>query len=395
MIRKSTILKIFSATYLQRWNDRIRPAAFTEMDKQAHKMVIAYLLGKCAEGEEGFDWIRIIEGGLFEFLQRIVLTDLKPPVFYKIKEDRSKYVQLNAWVYGKLEPIVSPLGEDFCRRFKNHFAQDGESINGRILQAAHFYATKWEFDILERADPHGYEMESIRASLEDVLSRFEDLEGIRLLKERPLYGNFIDLCGQLRFQLRWSNIHRVPKTSVLGHQLFVAILAYLFSLEAGGCARRCFNNYFTALFHDLPEVLTRDIISPVKRSVEGLDELIKDYEREMMEKEVYRLLPPEWHPEMRMFTDNEFESIVHIDGRATPTSSREIGLRYNEDRFSPRDGEIVKAVDRLAAFVEAYVATRNGSAAPELHEAMWLMRSQDSQTSVGGISLKEIYADFD
>jgi putative hydrolase of HD superfamily len=358
-------------------------------------MIIAYLLGKCSEGEEGFDWIRIIEGGLFEFLQRIVLTDLKPPVFYKIKEDRGKYVQLNAWVYGKLEPIISPLGEGFCERFRNHFAEGAENLNGRILEAAHFHATKWEFDIIERADPHGYEIETIRSRLEELQSRFEDLRGIRLLKEHALYGNFIDLCGQLRFQLRWSNIHRIPKTSVLGHQLFVAMLAYLFSLEIGGCARRRVNNYFTGLFHDLPEVLTRDIISPVKRSVEGLDELIKDYEREMMEREVYRLLPPEWHPEMRMFTDNEFESIVYLQGKATPVSSREIGEKYNEDRFSPKDGEIVKAVDRLAAFVEAHVATRNGSAAPELHEAMWLMRSQDSQTSVGGISLKEIYADFD
>jgi putative hydrolase of HD superfamily len=76
--------------------------------------------------------------------------------------------------------------------------------------------------------------------------------------------NFIDLCGQLRFQLRWSYLHRIPKTSVLGHMLIVAVLSYLFSLEIGACRKRCYNNYFTGLFHDLPEVLTRDIVHPVK-----------------------------------------------------------------------------------------------------------------------------------
>ncbi|KAA0242417.1 MAG: HD domain-containing protein [Candidatus Brocadia sp. AMX2] len=62
--------------------------------------------------------------------------------------------------------------------------------------------------------------------------------------------------------MKWSRLHRIPRTSVLGHSLFVAILSYLFSLEIKACARRCVNNYFTGLFHDLPEVLTRDIISP-------------------------------------------------------------------------------------------------------------------------------------
>ncbi|MGZ7169402.1 MAG: HD domain-containing protein [Halobacteriota archaeon] len=31
------------------------------------------------------------------------------------------------------------------------------------------------------------------------------------------------------------------------------------------CYRRRFHNFFGGLFHDLPEALTRDIISPVKR----------------------------------------------------------------------------------------------------------------------------------
>ncbi|MEK6738147.1 MAG: hydrolase, partial [Planctomycetota bacterium] len=41
MIRKALLLKIFSAAYMQRWNDQIRPIELIELDKQAHKMVIA------------------------------------------------------------------------------------------------------------------------------------------------------------------------------------------------------------------------------------------------------------------------------------------------------------------------------------------------------------------
>ena len=143
--------------------------------------------------------------------------------------------------------------------------------------------------------------------------------------------NFIDLCGQLRFQLRWSYLHRIPKTSVLGHMLIVAILSYIFSLEIGACPKRCYNNYFTGLFHDLPEVLTRDIVHPVKKSISGLDSLIKEYEKQRMEEKVYGLIPRSWHDEIRLFTEIEFKSVVTCGGERVEKTSDEISEHFNED----------------------------------------------------------------
>jgi len=44
MIRKAFLEKIFDAANMQRWNDKIRPVELRELDKQAHKMIIAYFL---------------------------------------------------------------------------------------------------------------------------------------------------------------------------------------------------------------------------------------------------------------------------------------------------------------------------------------------------------------
>ena len=52
MITKDLILRIFSAANILRWNDHIRPFDFFELDKQAHKMIIAYIVAKFEE-EEG------------------------------------------------------------------------------------------------------------------------------------------------------------------------------------------------------------------------------------------------------------------------------------------------------------------------------------------------------
>ncbi|NTU43188.1 MAG: HD domain-containing protein [Nitrospirales bacterium] len=395
MIRKAFLLKLFDAANMQRWNDKIRPVDLRELDKQAHKMVIAYVIGKFEEEQPGFSWTEIIEGGLFEFLQRLVITDLKPQVFYRIKEDREKYNQLNQFVFDKLAPFISPLGEELCSRFREHFSTDTEDINARILKAAHFYATKWEFDIIERANPGGYEIHEIKRDLQSRQEKYYDLKGMQQLALYSRFRNMVDLCGQLRFQLRWSHIHRVPKTSVLGHMLIVALLSYLFSLEIGAAEKRCINNYFTGLFHDLPEVLTRDIISPVKRSVEGLEELIKEYEKEQMEREVYALLPSDWHQEMRMFTENEFSGIVTINNKRETVSSDEISRDYNRDEFNPRDGQLVKAADELAAFIEAYTANKNGMPSEELYEAKNSLKARYKQSVIAGVKFGEIYADFE
>jgi putative hydrolase of HD superfamily len=395
MIRKALLLKIHDAASMQRWNDKIRPVELRELDKQAHKMVIAFLLGKFEEGNPDFNWIEVIEGGLFEFLQRIIVTDLKPQIFHRIKEDDAKYRQLNKWVFDQLAPIMMPLGENICRRFQAYFEDPEENINKRILSAAHFYATKWEFDIIERANPRGYEIEGIRKELESKQERYYDLRGSQQLALYSRLQNFADLCGQLRFQLRWSHLHRVPKTSVLGHMLIVAILSYLLSLEIKACPKRCYNNYFTALFHDLPEVLTRDIVHPVKKSVGGLDSLIKEYEKERMKEEVYSLIPEYWHEEMSMFTEIEFKSVVMLDGALHEKTTDEISAHFNEDRYSPRDGELVQAVDHLAAFCEAYLALANGMRANDFEKTKATLRQDYMSKSIAGLRFGEIYSDFD
>ena len=73
MVSKSLLSLIYEATSIQRWNDHIRPwTGFTELDKQAHKMFYAYVLAKC-EGN-AVDWVKLTEGGIFEFFHRIVLS---------------------------------------------------------------------------------------------------------------------------------------------------------------------------------------------------------------------------------------------------------------------------------------------------------------------------------
>ncbi len=358
---------------MQRWNDQIRTIELTELDKQAQKMVVTYILGKCEEeindGQE-IDWLKMIEIGMFEMFKRITLTDLKPPLVDRIREDRKHYRELNRWVFDRISPITGEIGRDFNLRFKKYLLEEKQTLEGRIVSGAHFYVTKWEFDIIKSANPLVYLVEEIAESISREKEKYSNLECMKVFLGNKKLIDFADICSQLRFQQRWSHLYRIPKTSVLGHMLVVAIFSFLFSYEAGLERENCINNYFTGLFHDLPEVLTRDIINPVKKSVKGLDGLIKDYEVEEMEKKIYKLIPDSWYGDIRMFTENEFSDMER------------------------RNGTLVKGADDLAAFIEAYLALKNGIKNENLTYAQRKLREKYGSRIIEGINFGKIYADF-
>ncbi|HSA32864.1 MAG TPA: HD domain-containing protein [bacterium] len=398
MLTKGLLLKLFDAAHMQRWNDRLRPVALFELDKQAHKMIAAVHFARFEQARRAVDLDLLIEGALFEMLQRVVLTDIKPPVFHRIKEDAAKYRQLNDWIYEQLKKYLLPLGDGTADRFRAYFDEPEETIERRILGAAHLFATRWEFGLIERLNTGYFDVEDIRRSLDERLAAYGDLAGMEEIAKHGGNNNsrhFLDLCGQLRFQYRWSNLHMMPRISVLGHMLLVGLVAYLHSREIGACRRRAVNNFLTGLYHDLPEVLTRDIISPVKRSVEGLPDLIKEYEREQMEREVYSLLPDGWRDEFRRYTEDEFSDTALVGGKFTPTKPDEISKKYNDDRFDPRDGSLVKAADELCAFIEASTAIKNGNHAEDFFKVRVLLREKYGNRTVASINFGQIYADFE
>jgi len=367
------LLKIYEAAGMQRWNDQIRTIEFTELDKQAHKMIVAYILGKCEEDSSGnaIDWIKIIEIGLFDFLKRIILTDLKPPLIYKIKEDSKKYLKLNQWVFKRIYPYIEVLGKDLVERLEEHLYSGREDLETEIVNAAHFYITEWEFKILSRTSHRNFLFEEIEQSISEEQKKYCSRDSVRRLNDSKKLKDFVDIAGQLRFQQRWSHLYRIPRTSVLGHMLIVAIFSYLFSYKVDSSRQKCINNYFTGLFHDFPEVLTRDIINPVKKSVEGLDDLIKEYEIQEMEKKIYKLIPEEWHEDIRQYTENEF-------------SDTDI-----------RDGSLVKGADDLSAYIEAYLTLKNGIKNESLANAVENLRNKYRNKKIVGIDFDNILSGFE
>lgn len=395
-LNKSLIEFFFDAASIRRWNDQINPMEFTELDKQAHKMIIAWVLAKCEEDGHGahIDWKKLVEGSMFELLHRVVLTDIKPPVFHRMMADNGP--QLNQWVLDQLKPMIVQVRGGFAERMERYFLENGYAAQEkRLLKAAHYLATQWEFNILYQLCPFIRGIEQIKQEIEDQLEDHINLIGVQKISlKRKTYG-FIDLCGQLRFQKRWSQSPRIPATSVLGHMLMVAILTYLALCETDVCDQRIVNGFQGALFHDLPEALTRDITSPVKNAVDGLADTIKKYENLQMSEKLEPLVPVSWYRMLNYFTDNEFANRIMVDGKPEPQSDwNEFNTKYNDAKYFPVDGEVINACDKLAAFIEAAESIHNGITSKHLTEGIERLGDLFRNCQIGPIDFGAVFAQF-
>ncbi len=363
-LSKKLLERLFTSASIKRWNDKAVPLDFVELDKQAHKVILAYFFAKYEEARgNNINYTLLIQQFIFEFFERVVLTDIKPPVFTKLKSVHGK--ELASFVIKQLDEELNSF--EFFKSMESYLANPNNNIETKILKAAHFYSSKWEFDIIYNFNPKLYDIENIKNIIDSQSEGFYELLGVQNLKLYQDIREIVGMFAELRFQKRWSQTPRIPQTSVLGHMLMVAICSYLISIDLKVCEKMQINHFFGGLFHDLPEVLTRDIISPIKRSVKGLDDFIKMIEKEEMQVKILSKLPCYIKEDIIYWTENEFcnrykdnQKIVIID------DSKILFDNFNQDKYSPICGELLKFCDKLTAFLEARISISHGVSSPDL-----------------------------
>ncbi|MDR1785360.1 MAG: HD domain-containing protein [Spirochaetaceae bacterium] len=401
MLTPALALKIFEGFSIERWNDLVRPFELIEMDKAAEKMIAAYIIGKFEERRgRPIDWEWAMYAVFFDLLQKIALSDIKSPVRRKIKNEFPReYRELSRWALGQYDGLL--YDRELLEGFESYMlgTPGNDPVRERtnlVLRGAHKYATFRELEMISLVN-EPERLQKIKAEITEELADLRDLPGLQMLlnKERPY--RFLLVIEQLRFQNRWNQTPRVPKTSVLGHSFFVAALTLLLgrSQESPRCPRRRYNDFFSALFHDLPEAVTRDIISPVKQATGGLSEIIKKIEAEVVASELTPLMEDFYRDELMFFTRDEFTDRVVIDGRTVPVSPEDLDGRYNRDDCSPAGGTVIRAADHIAAFLEADRSIKHGITSTHLTEGRDNIRnSYAAARKIHGFDIRGFFAGF-
>ncbi|MBQ1590512.1 MAG: HD domain-containing protein [Treponema sp.] len=401
---KNFALKIFEGFSIERWNDLVRPFSVVEMDKSAEKMVVAYIIGKFEENRgQKIDWEWMIYASLFDLLRKIALCDIKSPVERLLRSQYpEEYIKLNEWVLDQYRTFISD--RDLFSRFTLYIGrtsgsipfEKGQELTARVFRAAHKYSTLRELEMISPVN-EPMRLEQIKKEVYADIQSFLDLRGLQLLYTRQRPFDFLTKIEQLRFQTRWNQTPRVPKTSVLGHCFFVAILTLLLQRENGVklCSKRLFNNFFCGLFHDLPEAVTRDIISPVKQATHGLPSVIKEIEEIIVNKDLVPHMEDFYKNEIMYFTDDEFCNRIILNGKTVRVEYDELNEKYNSDQYSPVDGRIVRLADHYSALLEADSSIKHGITSKHLRDGkVNLLKSYPQGTIINGIDAGSLFAPF-
>lgn len=368
-MEKNLILKIFEGFSIQRWNDLIRPFELVEMDKAGEKMVLAYIIGKFEENKgKKIDWHWMIYASLFDLLRKIALCDIKAPVQQMLKKEfPEEYLRLNEWVLSQYSNLMD---ENLFSEFSNYvYEKSGtKSISDelkrtvRVYEAAHKFATIRELEMISVVNEKE-RLSDIKTELEEQIQPYLEFEGLQKLMTHQKAFKFVLKIEQLRFQTRWNQTPRVPATSVLGHCFYVAIMTLLLGRESNPnmCRQRVINNFFSALFHDLPESVTRDIISPVKQATDDLPNIVKKIENEIVSKELVPLMEDFFVNQVIYYTSDEFSNRIQDEaGKIQIVSYEELNEKYNDEKFQPIDGKLVRICDHMSALMEANISIKHG-----------------------------------
>jgi len=456
--------KIFDGFSILRFTDFVTPFQLVEMDKHALKCILCYIIGKTYEevSKKQLNWKYIVDLCVFGLLEKCATSDIKAPLKSRLrKENNGGIVDFikNCYFNGLIQDGALSE-EDFVNFINNHYSNcENPKAEDTILYFSHKFATKRESQLIVKTTPDYDEAnnnidESLLLAVKNADGNLKTiLNGFRN-KVSPEF-NFFTYFEKLMTQTRWSQTIRLPSTSVLGHSMYVAVLAYLalqeisfaeyvnvddliarikesleyninkaeeekektenkgkvydgtqlktdqnnlallenlIETEKENFKKNILNNntkiivdtFFASLFHDLPEALTRDVISPVKKSIEQFENILSRYEYEEVESNMTKKINRKWSEEFMILLGKKENNKGNFILDAFYDRSTEKDSEYMFEYTIL--GKFIKYIDNIAAFMEAYVSVSSGINTSELQKGI-----KGTQNALIGIRFRHRY----
>lgn len=273
---------------MRRWNNKPTFGSVSEASNSGFILHVAHLLGM----------LEILDGkdvDISKIVKRVILKDLPKCIISDISLSTKRMIQTlspSAWnrMYrSSIDEILKNVPDQFREQFEDAMINSRDnSIEGKIVNAADIYAAFTEAEINMKLFPEYFKepFESIKKNMDQISLKSFD----RVLHDEKL-KNYLTQIAALMYAIRWNQHPRTVQTTVSGHTFFVTFTSYLIALEMKEIDM--LNVLERSIFHDVPEALTGDIISPTKRRVEGFESVVEEVESRMVNEMLLPLLPSE------------------------------------------------------------------------------------------------------
>jgi len=362
---------ISTLSTLQRWNFLPRIETWVESENIAYVTHLAYALWcETDMTEEQLD--HILTRSLLKSLNKSILSDI--PVH--TRECLKKKDPQDSSIWDRIiNNVASETVKIFPKKLKTKFGQYLTIEGSYILNNDENGTKKKEIEslikfverkvALEECEINAFVYkeyyDGLQKKLNSKINKIDNHDNY--LKHMDKYKLYFLLIKQLKYLRRWNRINRSVETSVLSHTFNVAFLTLFFVEMCGDQISDLIRNQISnqisneaeffrravlkALFHDVIESLTGDLITPAK---------------EIIEKESPRALHN---------VEADFVRDIH---KNAPIRINDYVGRYKlldelDDSSCFTVDSIVKACDKIALILECLLEQDYGSFTSEIKSA--------------------------
>ena len=280
---------------MKRWNNFPRIEEVSHLDNLGFVIHVALFLAYLEEQKwKKIDKLFLIKRLIFASFNRLVLADINSWTReYILSLDKEIFKKLEDKALEKILELEGP--ENIKQDIKDTLNDDSKELELLIIEAAKKYAGYRECIINSRVYSEVYEktFNIIKADLEKTRSKLPSLDE---LLSNENYEKYLSHVRGLSHSFRWIQENRQFPISVMAHLVYVTFISYIiWTLENDNGSDLVIEELLLkSIYHDIPEAITGDIITPTKRSIPGFVEILETVELKMMEDYMFEYVPEDY-----------------------------------------------------------------------------------------------------
>ena len=335
--------------YIIRWNEFACPDKFTILDREALKLIFAIFL---SQENKKIDLRKIIQISFASFIRKLILTDIKNSTYDQLKKYSG--FEINRYIVNCVEQNYKFLVDNeifnYIKNYDNLYIKEKILINiaGNIV-------TSYELELLKPLNKNNYEFKKIEKSFRNSQKKFKKFKEYKFyLIKLKKYKKIFDVINNLRFQKRGIRLPLINNFSILEHLYITSFIGYNFAKYNSKNVDNSVLYSLVLLFHDIPEALTRDIITPVKKADMEIDESIENIEKKLIKRYFIKNI------KNKNFKKNIFRLIfiknMDVKNKIIKLNSK---INFNKEIYFFKnsnfvlDLELIKFIDEIFALLEA------------------------------------------
>ena len=275
-------------------------------------------------------------------MKKVIFWSFRDLVLSDINSWTKEYIKkINSDIFSELHKksfdfLLGFDGPEYIKKDIESIVFDAsQRIENRIIYAAKKYVGYTEAQANTAVFPFMYEVPLSELASDIDLCR-KNLDSLDELMDNTQYQKYLSHINRLSFSMRWNHVHRKFPISVMSHQVIVWFLSYIIWVHENntGWEYDIEKMMIKAVYHDVPEVITWDIITPTKQAVDGFTLVLEKVEEQMLDDYLFS------------YISDDYKDYIG---------------EYMLQPFSDKLWKVVKYADVLSALLEARLESFHGN----------------------------------